>query len=146
MRTISYFPLGVRPKRALLAAFVMLRLTMHCDAAVQCTVINSPNCGSNHHRQTHKLPTNVGSTYYADGFHGGTMYAKFQSSTAVNGNSRYHDLTYNFNLGSYDGTYWVRLPTAIGGGTECYAVYKNCDVTVDFWDMTEPVPSSYQLT
>jgi hypothetical protein len=64
---------------------------------------------------------------------------------SIYSNSRYHDLTYNFNLGSYDGTYWVRLPTAIGGGTECYAVYKNCDVTVDFWDMTEPVPSSYQL-
>jgi hypothetical protein len=63
----------------------------------------------------------------------------------VPSNSQYVDLTYNFNLGDYDGTYWVQLPTSFGGGTSCYAVYKNCDVTVKFWDKNNPVPDHYTL-
>jgi hypothetical protein len=49
------------------------------NAAVQCDLIASDNCGRNSHKMNHKLPTSVGSTYFADGFHGGTMYAKLQT-------------------------------------------------------------------
>jgi hypothetical protein len=60
-------------------------------------------------------------------------------------NSQYVDLTYNFDLGSYDGTYWVRLPTSFGDGTSCYAVYKSCDVKITFWDKENPFPDHYTL-
>lgn len=55
------------------------------------------------------------------------------------------DLTYNFNLGDYSGTYWVILPTSFGGGDACYAVYKNCDVTISFWEKSQRLPTYYQL-
>ncbi|KAL0931267.1 uncharacterized protein CTRU02_214002 [Colletotrichum truncatum] len=121
---------------------ILLGLVDSAIAAVQCDTINWDTCGEAAHR--HKLPTSVGSTYYVDGFHGGVMHAKFQSMTqSVSGNSEYHDITYNFNLGDYDGTYWVILPSPFGDANTCYAVYKNCDVTIKFWNL--PVPTWYQL-
>ncbi|GKT60914.1 hypothetical protein ColTof4_01034 [Colletotrichum tofieldiae] len=94
----------------------------------------------------HKLPTNVGSTYYVDGFHGGVMNAKLQSvRQSVPGNSDNLDITYNFNLGAYDGTYWIILPTSFGDANQCFAVYKNCDVTIRFWEKSNPLPNWYTL-
>ncbi|KAF4989617.1 hypothetical protein FDECE_14653 [Fusarium decemcellulare] len=125
---------------------ILLALADYSSAAVQCDLITSAHCGRNHHRINHKLPTNVGSTYYVDGFHGGVMNAKFQSMTeSVPGNNENFDLTYNFNLGDYDGTYWIILPNSFGGGNACYAVYKNCDVTLTFWEKKNPLPTFYQL-
>ncbi|KAI8210738.1 hypothetical protein K4K52_011894 [Colletotrichum sp. SAR 10_76] len=132
--------------KAASALVLLVGLTDFCNAAVQCDVISSSNCGTNSHRQTHKLPTSVGSTYYIDGFHGGVMNAKFQSRVqSVPGNSEFTDITYNFNLGAYDGTYWILLPTSFGGANECFAVYKNCDVTIRFWDNKDPLPGTYTL-
>ncbi|EAU33987.1 predicted protein [Aspergillus terreus NIH2624] len=129
--------------KLLLSAFGLMGFA---TAAVQCDLVASDDCGRNSHSLDHKLPTSVGSTFFADGFHGGVVNAKFESETqSVSGNSQYVDLTYNFNLGDYDGTYWVQLPTSFGGGTSCYAVYKNCDVIVKFWDKNNPVPDHYTL-
>ncbi|TDZ40500.1 hypothetical protein CTRI78_v010285 [Colletotrichum trifolii] len=142
MVSFSFFSLSkVAP-----ALVLLLGLADFCAAAVQCDVINSDNCGRTKHRIEHKLPTSVGSTFYVDGFHGGAMNAKFQSMTqSVAGNSQYVDLTYNFNLGAYDGTYWVLLPTSFGEANECFAVYKNCDVTIRFWDKRDTLPNYYTL-
>ncbi|KAL0942932.1 uncharacterized protein CTRU02_200818 [Colletotrichum truncatum] len=137
---------GGRVSSFFLALLFFLGLAGYCNAAVQCTIITSDNCGRTKHRFNHKLPTSLGNTFYADGFHGGTMYAKFQAMRqSVTGNNDFVDVTYNFNLGAYEGTYWIQLPTSFGGGTTCYAVYKNCDVTIKFWNRRDSLPSTYAL-
>ncbi|KAK1674356.1 hypothetical protein BDP55DRAFT_667402 [Colletotrichum godetiae] len=134
------------PSKVASALVLALGLADICNAAVQCDIITSSNCGKAKHHMGHKLPTNVGGTYYVDGFHGGVMNAKFQSMTnSVPGNSQYVDLTYNFNLGNFDQAYWILLPTSFGGANECFAVYKNCDVTIRFWDKKDPLPNWYTL-
>ncbi|KAF5574195.1 hypothetical protein FPCIR_13692 [Fusarium pseudocircinatum] len=134
------------PANSVVALTVLLGFSQVANAAVQCDLISSAHCGRNHHKQNHKLPTVPGNTYYVDGFHGGVMNAKFQSITqSVPGNNDNVDLTYNFNLGDYSGTYWIILPTSFGGGDACYAVYKNCDVTISFWEKSQPLPAYYQL-
>ena len=60
--------------------------------------------------------------------------------------SEYVNLTYNFNLGAYDGTYWIILDASFGDGSACYSVYKNCDVVIGYWDTANSLPSSYVLT
>ncbi|GAB7336411.1 hypothetical protein MBLNU13_g09128t1 [Cladosporium sp. NU13] len=136
----------LKSSRVASAVICVLQLASHGYAAAQCDVINSADCGTNSHHIGHKLPTSVGSTFYANGFHGGIMHAKFQSMhQSVPGNSEYVDLKYNFNLGDYDGTYWIILPTSFGKGNECYAVYKNCDVTISFWEKATAPPNWYTL-
>ncbi|KAK1639682.1 hypothetical protein BDP81DRAFT_404379 [Colletotrichum phormii] len=121
------------PSKVASALVLVLGLADICNAAAK-------------YHMGHKLPTNVGGTYYVDGFHGGVMNAKFQSMTnSVPGNSQYVDLTYNFNLGNFDQAYWILLPTSFGGANECFAVYKNCDVTIRFWDKKDPLPNWYTL-
>jgi hypothetical protein len=66
------------PKGSVMLA-LLLALADFSNAAVQCDIITTEHCGKNHHKMDHKLPTHVGSTIYADGFHGGTMYVKLQS-------------------------------------------------------------------
>lgn len=81
MVSISQFLVpGVQVRHLLIPVIAVLSMVEYCNAAGQCSVVASGHCGKNHHHQNHKLPTSVGSTYYANGFHGGTMYAKFQSS------------------------------------------------------------------
>ncbi|WYZ35697.1 hypothetical protein EsH8_X_000344 [Colletotrichum jinshuiense] len=135
------------PAKVVSTLVVLLALTDSCAAAGQCGIVTSSDCGKNKRRAGHKLPTSVGSTYYVNGFNGGVMNAKFQSMRqSVAGNSDYVDLTYNFNLGSYDGAYWILLPTSFGGANTCYGVWKNCDVTIRFWNKKDPLPTWYTLT
>ncbi|KAL5584037.1 hypothetical protein FOVSG1_015388 [Fusarium oxysporum f. sp. vasinfectum] len=135
------------PSKGSAMLVLLLALADFSNAAVQCDIITTEHCGKNHRKQNHKLPTHVGSTFYADGFHGGRMYAKLQSmKQSVSGNNQNFDVTYNFNLGGYDGTYWVILPTSSPQQADtCYAVYKNCDVTIPFWQKKDPLPTYYQL-
>ncbi|KAF4974013.1 hypothetical protein FZEAL_9033 [Fusarium zealandicum] len=137
------------PSNIALTLTILLGMAEHCKAAVECDVINSDHCGRNSHHIAHKLPTNVGATFFVNGFHGGVMNAKFeskrQSVPGFNSNSDNIDLTYNFNLGDYDGTYWVILPTGFDNSVTCYAVYKNCDVHVTFWETKTPLPDLYTL-
>ncbi len=60
-------------------AVALLGIVEYSNAAGQCSIVADAHCGHTKHAINHKLPTSVGSTYYADGFHGGTMYAKFES-------------------------------------------------------------------
>jgi hypothetical protein len=91
---VSFFP--VHPSipnfpYKMVSASIKLVLSMFglaglANAAVQCGLISSDDCGRNSHSFDHKLPTSVGSTFYADGFNGGTMNAKFQAeSQSVSG-------------------------------------------------------------
>ncbi|KAF5025705.1 hypothetical protein F66182_2210 [Fusarium sp. NRRL 66182] len=124
------------------ALTLLLALADISDAAVQCDLITTHNCGK---KARHKLPTGVGSTYFADGFHGGVINAKFESmKPSFPRSTTQFDLTYNFNLGSYDRAYWVILPN-VGEGDSCYAVYKNCDVTIYYWPTKTPIPATYTL-
>ncbi|OHE90833.1 hypothetical protein CORC01_13877 [Colletotrichum orchidophilum] len=132
------------PSKVVSALVVLLGLADICTAAVQCDIIDDSSCGRRH--QSHLLPVQVGSTYYADGFHGGTIYAKFESSVPSDSSqTRYRTLTYNFNLGDYDGTYWVILPSLFADADTCYAVYKNCDVVMTYFDTQNPLPNYYTL-
>lgn len=64
--------------KLLLSAFGFMGLA---TAAIQCDLVASDDCGRNSHSLDHKLPTSVGSTFFADGFHGGVINAKFESET-----------------------------------------------------------------
>ena len=70
---------GVQVQYFFISLVAILSMVGYCTAAVQCDIITSIHCGKNHHSEMHELPTTVGDTYYVEGFHGGEMYAKFQS-------------------------------------------------------------------
>lgn len=63
-----------------ISVITILGIVNNCHAAIQCDPVTPGSCGRTNHKRIHILPTTLGSTYCADGFHGGTMYVKYQTA------------------------------------------------------------------